>query len=47
MKKENKIAIVATSPLQIMLAHEISKKYNPKYVKCYIMTFDGDNRYHK
>lgn len=47
MKKENKIAIVATSPLQIMLAHEISKKYNPKYVKCFIMTYNGDNRYPK
>lgn len=47
MEKSKKIAIVATSPLQILLAHEICKKYKPIYVKCFIMTYEGDNRYGK
>lgn len=45
--KKNRIAIVATSPLQIMLAHKICDMYNPAYVKCFIMTYKGDNRYQK
>lgn len=47
MKNSPKIAIVSTSPLQILLAHEICKKYKPIYVKCFIMTYEGDNRYNK
>lgn len=46
--KENRsIAIVATSPLQIMLAHNICKMYLHSYVKCFIMTYNNDNRYAK
>lgn len=47
MGKAKRIAIVATSPLQIMLAHNICRLYNVSYIKCFIMTYEGDNRYEK